>query len=74
VKIVGEDPSLGRPYLYGTTRLFLETYGLRRLDDLPHAEELRRAPGAGTPGDAEAEEEPAASGEPQSAAALHGTA
>jgi segregation and condensation protein B len=44
VRIVGEDDSLGRPYLYGTTRLFLESYGLRNLDDLPLAERLRRKP------------------------------
>jgi segregation and condensation protein B len=42
VKIVGEDDSLGRPYLYGTTRQFLEHYGLRHLDELPNAEQLRR--------------------------------
>src|SRR5690606_6125900 len=35
VKIVGEDDSLGRPYLYGTTRLFLERFGLTSLDQLP---------------------------------------
>jgi segregation and condensation protein B len=42
VKIVGEHDSLGRPYLYGTTRLFLETYGLQSLDELPQADVLRR--------------------------------
>lgn len=42
VKIVGEHDSLGRPYLYGTTRLFLESYGLRSIEDLPMADELRR--------------------------------
>jgi segregation and condensation protein B len=42
VKIVGEDDSLGRPYLYGTTRQFLEAYGLRSLDDMPLAESLRK--------------------------------
>jgi segregation and condensation protein B len=42
VKIVGEHDSLGRPYLYGTTRQFLELYGLTSLDDLPMAEALRR--------------------------------
>jgi len=41
-KIVGEEDTLGRPYLYGTTRLFLETYGLESLDDLPQADVLRR--------------------------------
>lgn len=43
VKIVGEHDSLGRPYLYGTTRLFLESFGIRSLDDLPMADELRRS-------------------------------
>ncbi|OYW19294.1 MAG: SMC-Scp complex subunit ScpB [Planctomycetales bacterium 12-60-4] len=41
VRIAGEDNSLGRPFLYETTRKFLETYGLRNLDDLPRASELR---------------------------------
>jgi len=35
VKVGGEDDSLGRPYLYITTRKFLETFGLRDLSDLP---------------------------------------
>ncbi len=42
VKIGGEDDSLGRPYLYVTTRKFLELFGLRSLDELPMAEQLRR--------------------------------
>jgi segregation and condensation protein B len=42
VRIAGHDDSLGRPYLYGTTRLFLEMYGLKSLDDMPMADELRR--------------------------------
>ena len=44
VKIVGEDDSLGRPYLYGTTRQFLELYGLTSLADLPMSDTLRRVP------------------------------
>jgi len=44
VKIGGEDDSLGRPYLYITTRMFLELFGLRTLDDLPSASELRLRP------------------------------
>ena len=44
VKIGGEDDSLGRPYLYITTRMFLELFGLRTLDDLPSAAELRVRP------------------------------
>lgn len=42
VKVVGEHDSLGRPYLYGTTRLFLESFGIRSLDDMPMADELRK--------------------------------
>ncbi len=42
VRIAGHDESLGRPYLYGTTRLFLEMYGLRSLDDMPMSDELRK--------------------------------
>lgn len=46
VRIAGEDQSLGRPYLYGTTRQFLELYGLHELADLPHADQLRRSESA----------------------------
>ena len=42
VRIAGEDDSLGRPFLYETTRKFLELYGLQSLDELPLAERLRR--------------------------------
>lgn len=42
VRIAGEDDSLGRPFLYGTTRKFLEMYALKNLDDLPLADELRK--------------------------------
>ncbi|MCA9112521.1 MAG: SMC-Scp complex subunit ScpB [Planctomycetaceae bacterium] len=42
VRIAGEDTSLGRPYLYGTTRHFLEHFGLRSPSDLPMAEQLQR--------------------------------
>ena len=41
VRIGGEDDSLGRPYLYETTRRFLEGFGLQSLDDLPMAAQLR---------------------------------
>ena len=42
VRVAGNDDSLGRPYLYGTTARFLELFGLRSLDELPMAETLRR--------------------------------
>ncbi|HEY1377787.1 MAG TPA: SMC-Scp complex subunit ScpB [Gemmataceae bacterium] len=35
VRIAGRDDSLGRPVLYGTTKKFLQTFGLRDLRDLP---------------------------------------
>ena len=44
VRIGGEEESLGRPYLYETTRRFLELFGLTDLDDLPNAVLLRKPP------------------------------
>jgi segregation and condensation protein B len=41
VKIVGRAEVLGRPMLYGTTRQFLEVFGLNGIDDLPNVESLR---------------------------------
>jgi segregation and condensation protein B len=41
VRIAGRHDSLGRPVLYGTTRKFLQVFGLRSLRDLPQAEQLR---------------------------------
>ena len=41
VKIVGRAEVLGRPMLYGTTRRFLEVFGLSNLKELPNVEELR---------------------------------
>jgi segregation and condensation protein B len=40
VRIAGRDESLGRPVLYGTTKKFLQAFGLRSLRELPQAEEL----------------------------------
>lgn len=40
VKIVGRAEELGRPMLYGTTRQFLDTFGLASIKDLPNAEEM----------------------------------
>ncbi len=44
VRIGGKDDSLGRPFLYETTRKFLEIFGLKNLEDLPMADMLRPAP------------------------------
>ncbi|MEM9914673.1 MAG: SMC-Scp complex subunit ScpB [Planctomycetota bacterium] len=42
VKIVGRAEEIGRPMLYGTTKQFLEIFGLASLKDLPKVEELRQ--------------------------------
>jgi segregation and condensation protein B len=42
VKMVGKAEVLGRPMLYGTTKKFLDVFGLHTLKDLPTAEELKR--------------------------------
>jgi segregation and condensation protein B len=58
VKIGGRAEVPGRPLLYETTQFFLEHFGLRDLDELPNAEELRTrylptAPHKPTPAPAE---------------------
>lgn len=42
VEAVGRAEVVGRPTIYGTTALFLEYFGLRALEDLPAADELRK--------------------------------
>jgi segregation and condensation protein B len=42
VEQVGRAEVAGRPMTYGTSGLFLEYFGLRGLEDLPAADELRR--------------------------------
>jgi len=44
VEQVGRAEVVGRPMTYGTTSVFLEYFGLRSLEDLPAADELRRIP------------------------------
>jgi segregation and condensation protein B len=61
VRTTGRAAELGRPYLYSTTKRFLQVFGLRHLEDLPRAEMMRNlttlAPqptertDAGTPGE-----------------------
>ncbi len=38
IKIAGRDESLGRPVLYGTTKKFLQVFGLRSIKELPRKE------------------------------------
>ncbi len=44
VEQLGRAEVVGRPMTFGTTPAFLEYFGLRSLDDLPAADELRRIP------------------------------
>jgi segregation and condensation protein B len=65
VKVVGRAPVVGRPQQFGTTRKFLDLFGLASLKDLPSvlAPDLAGAlepPGAGEPG--AADEAPEAAG------------
>jgi segregation and condensation protein B len=43
VKTVGRKPVVGRPFMYGTTREFLERFGLNDIGDLPKVDELSGA-------------------------------
>ena len=54
VRIVGRRDAPGRPALYGTSAMFLETFGLRGLSDLPALREIEAivaAPAEEIPGD-----------------------
>jgi segregation and condensation protein B len=44
VRINGRSTELGRPYLYGTTKRFLQVFGLRNIAALPHVEWMTQAP------------------------------
>jgi segregation and condensation protein B len=41
LRIAGRHDSLGRPVLYGTTKKFLQVFGLKTLKELPQVEQLR---------------------------------
>ena len=49
VRAAGRAPELGRPYLYATTKRFLQVFGLRHLDDLPRSALLREATAMAAP-------------------------
>lgn len=40
IRIVGRKEVIGRPFVYGTTRSFLEYFGLNSLDEMPDVEEF----------------------------------
>ncbi|MFO0936669.1 MAG: SMC-Scp complex subunit ScpB [Gemmataceae bacterium] len=41
IRIVGRHHSLGRPQLFGTTKKFLQAFGLQSLDELPEIDRLK---------------------------------
>ena len=41
VRVAGRHDSLGRPQVYGTTKKFLQAFGLNTLNDLPEVGALR---------------------------------
>ena len=41
IRIAGRHESLGRPQLFGTTKKFLQVFGLNALDELPEVDLLR---------------------------------
>ena len=45
IKTVGRKQVVGRPFMYATTREFLERFGLNDLSDLPKVEEMSDALG-----------------------------
>ena len=49
VKVVGRKQVVGRPFLYATTREFLNRFGLSDLGDLPKVEEMAEALGLEVP-------------------------
>ncbi len=61
IKTVGRKQVVGRPFMYATTREFLERFGLSDLGDLPKVEELSSALGFELP---DALTEPAATTTP----------
>ena len=59
VKIVGRAEELGRPMLYGTTKRFLELFGLANLKDLPPVEQFQPTAAAAAVSEQKDESEPA---------------
>jgi segregation and condensation protein B len=69
IRIAGRAEIPGRPLLYETTSHFMEHFGLRNLDELPNANELRRAATAIAEANAPKTETPAAEAKPDEAVA-----
>src|SRR5580658_9250677 len=58
IKITGRKEVPGRPFLYGTTKEFLEYFGLKSLEDLPKIEEFNQLGVDAPKAEALPEEEP----------------
>ena len=58
VKMMGRKDLPGRPMIYGTTKAFLELFGLNALTDLPNLKEVAPPAAEGEPPEAEGEENP----------------
>ena len=61
IKIVGRKNVVGRPFMYGTTREFLDRFGLKDLTDLPKVEDMADVLGFEPPSGLTAPAESAAS-------------
>ncbi|MBI3455122.1 MAG: SMC-Scp complex subunit ScpB [Candidatus Rokubacteria bacterium] len=76
IRVIGRKAGPGRPILYGTTREFLEHFGLRALAELPPfevpPEPADAARGAAVPGEAAAVAESEATGDPAEASVTGG--
>ena len=49
IKVTGRKSVIGRPFLYATTREFLDRFGLKDLTDLPKVEDMAEALGLEVP-------------------------
>ena len=76
IRVMGRREIPGRPLIYGTTKLFLEVFGLKSLQDLPTPKEIEEfeekplpenPPAGEAPGDAAEGEETAPQAPPESA-------
>jgi segregation and condensation protein B len=73
IKVVGKKDVIGRPFLFGTSREFLEIFGLASLSDLPSMRDIEDFLSAATGGvvaEPSAEEAPPRSAESELAASL----
>jgi segregation and condensation protein B len=73
IRVVGRAEVVGRPLLYGTTRRFLDVFGLVDLDDLPPMEALRLKSASKPVGEVEPVKRPSAPESVREPCAVAGT-